>query len=58
MNKIEATYHNGHIYDNEGNIGADFEKELRDLAAQSGMGLTAIQVPESASSRIRDTLAA
>ena len=58
MNKIEATYNNGHIYDNEGNIRADFEKELRDLAAQSGMDLTAIQVPESASSRIKDTLAA
>ena len=58
MNKIEATYNNGHIYDNDGNIRADFEKELRDLAAQSGMTLTAIQVPKSASSRIRDTLAA
>ena len=58
MNKIEATYDNGHIYDNEGNIRADFEKELRDLAAQSGMALTAIQVPKSASSRIKDTLAA
>ena len=58
MNKIEATYNNGHIYDNEGNIRADFEKELRDLATQSGMDLTAIQVPKSASSRIRDTLAA
>ena len=58
MNKIEATYNNGHIYDNDGNIRADFEKELRDLAAQSGMALTAIQVPESASSRIKDTLAA
>ena len=58
MNKIETTYNNGHIYDNEGNIRADFEKELRDLAAQSGMDLTAIQVPESASSRIKDTLAA
>ena len=51
-------YGNGHIYDNEGNIRADFEKELRDLAAQSGMALTAIQVPKSASSRIKDTLAA
>ena len=51
MNKIEATY------DNEGNIRADFEKESRDLA-QNGMTLTAIQVPKSASSRIRDTLAA
>ena len=51
-------YDNGHIYDNEGNIRADFEKELRDLAAQSGMALTAIQVPKSASSRIKDTLAA
>ena len=58
MNKIEATYNNGYIYDNEGNIRADFEKELRDLAAQNGMTLTAIQVPKSASSRIRDTLAA
>ena len=58
MNKIETTYDNGHIYDNEGNIRADFEKELRDLAAQSGMTLTAIQVPKSASSRIKDTLAA
>ena len=58
MNKIEATYNNGHIYDNEGNIRADFEKELKDLAAQSGMTLTAIQVPKSASSRIKDTLAA
>ena len=58
MNKIETTYDNGHIYDNEGNIRADFEKELRDLAAQSGMTLTAIQVPKPASSRIKDTLAA
>ena len=58
MNKIETMYGNGHIYDNEGNIRADFEKELRDLAAQSGMALTAIQVPKSASSRIKDTLAA
>ena len=58
MNKIEATYNNGYIYDNEGNIRADFEKELRDLAAQSSMTLTAIQVPKSASSRIKDTLAA
>ena len=32
--------------------------ELRDLAAQSGMTLTAIQVPRSASSRLRDVLAA
>ena len=58
MNKIETVYDNGHIYDNDGNIRADFEKELRDLAAQSGMTLTAIQVPMSASSRIKDTLAA
>ena len=58
MNKIEATYNNGHIYDNDGNIRADFEKELRDLAAQNGMTLTAIQVPKSASSRIKDALAA
>ena len=58
MNNIETIYDNGHIYDNDGNIRADFEKELRDLAAQSGMALTAIQVPKSASSRIKDTLAA
>ena len=58
MNKIEATYNNGHIYDNDGNIRADFEKELRNLAEQNGMALTAIQVPMSASSRIKDTLAA
>ena len=58
MNKIETTYNNGHIYDNDGNIRADFEKELKDLAAQNGMTLTAIQVPKSASSRIKDTLAA
>ena len=58
MNKIETTYDNGHIYDNEGNIRADFEKELRDLAAQNGMALTAIQVPKSASSRLKDALAA
>lgn len=58
MNKIETTYKNGHIYDNDGNIRADFEKELKDLAAQSGMALTAIQVPKSASSRIKDVLAA
>ena len=58
MSKIEITYNNGHIYDKDGNIRADFEKELKDLAAQSGMTLTAIQVPKSASSRIKDTLAA
>ena len=58
MNNIETIYDNGHIYDNDGNIRTDFEKELRDLAAQSGMTLTAIQVPMSASSRIKDTLAA
>lgn len=32
--------------------------ELKDLAAQSGTTLTAIQVPKSASSRIKDVLAA
>ncbi len=58
MNKIETTYKNGHIYDNDGNIRADFEKELKDLAAQSGMTLTAIQVPKSASSRMKEALAA
>ena len=58
MNNIETIYDNDHIYDNDGNIRADFEKELRDLAAQSGMTLTAIQVPRSASNRLTDTLAA
>lgn len=58
MNKIETTYDNGHIYDNDGNIRADFEKELKDLAEQNGMAVTAIQVPRSASSRIKDALAA
>ena len=58
MNSLETIYDNGHIYDNDGNIRADFEKELRDLVAQSDMTLTAIQVPMSASSRIKDTLAA
>ena len=58
MNKIETIYKNDHIYDNDGSIRADFEKELRDLAAQSGMTLTAIQVPRSASSRMKDVLAA
>lgn len=57
MNKIETTYDNGHIYDNEGDVMADFGKELKN-AAQNGMTLTAIQVPKSASSRIKDTLAA
>ena len=58
MDKIETIYKNDHIYDNDGNIRADFEKELRDLAEQNGMNLTAIQVPKSASSRIKDVLAA
>ena len=58
MNKIETTYKNGHIYDNDGNIRADFEKELRNLAEQNGMTLTAIQVSKFASSRIKDVLAA
>ena len=58
MNKLETIYDNGHIYDNAGNIRADFEKELRDLAMQSGMTLTAIQVPKSVSSRMKDVLAA
>ena len=58
MDKIETIYKNDHIYDNDGNIRADFEKELRDLAVQSGMTLTAIQVPRSASSRMKDVLAA
>ena len=58
MNNIETTYKNGHIYDNDGNIRADFEKELKDLAEQNGMALTAIQVPKSASSRLKEALAA
>lgn len=57
MNKIETTYKNGHIYDNNGNIRADFEKELKD-AVQSDMTLTAIQVPKSAGSRMKEALAA
>lgn len=58
MNKIETVYDNGHIYDDDGNIRADFEKELKDLAAQNGMTTTAIQAPKSASSRMKDVLAA
>ena len=44
--------------DNDYTVGADFEKELKDLAEQNGMTLTAIQVPRSASSRMKDVLAA
>ena len=44
--------------DNDYTVRTDFEKELGDLAAQSDMTLTAIQVPRSASSRMKDVLAA
>ena len=44
--------------DNDYTVRTDFEKELKDVAAQSGMTLTAIQVPRSASSRMKDVLAA
>ena len=58
MNKIETIYKNDHIYDNDGNIMADFKKELRNLAEQNGMTLTAIQVPRSASNRLKEVFAA
>ena len=44
--------------DNNYTAETDFEKELRNLVAQSDMTLTAIQVPRSASSRLKDVLAA
>ena len=44
------------IYDNDDNIRADFEKELRDLVMQSDMTLTAIQAPRSASDRLKAAL--
>ena len=56
MDKIETIYKNDHIYDNDGDIRADFEKELRDLVMQSDMTLTAIQAPRSASDRLKAAL--
>ena len=46
------------IYGNDYTIGTDFEKELRDLAMQSDMTLTAIQAPRRASDKLKAALAA
>ena len=46
------------IYDTDYTIGTDFEKELRDLAMQSDMTLTAIQAPRRASDKLKAALAA
>ena len=46
------------IYGNDYTIRIDFEKELRDLAMQNDMTLTAIQAPRRASDRIKAALAA
>ena len=46
------------IYGNDYTIGIDFEKELRDLAMQSDMTLTAIQAPRRASDKLKVALAA
>ena len=46
------------IYGNDYTIGTNFEKELRDLAMQSDMTLTAIQVPMRASDKLKVALAA
>ena len=46
------------IYGNDYTIGIDFEKELRDLAMQSDMTLTAIQAPRRASDELKAALAA
>ena len=46
------------IYGNDYTIGIDFEKELRDLAMQSDMTLTAIQAPRRASDKLKAALAA
>ena len=44
--------------DNNYTAETDFEKELRDLAAQSGMTLTAIQAPRRASDKLKAALTA
>ena len=46
------------IYGTDYTIGTNFEKELRDLAMQSDMTLTAIQAPRSASDKLKVALAA
>ena len=46
------------IYGNDYTIGIDFEKELRDLAMQNDMTLTAIQAPRRASDKLKVALAA
>ena len=46
------------IYGNDYTIGTNFEKELRDLAMQSDMTLTAIQAPRTASDKLKAALAA
>ena len=46
------------IYGNDYTVGTDFEKELRDLAMQSDMTLTAIQAPRRASDKLKVALTA
>ena len=46
------------IYGNDYTIGTNFEKELRDLAMQNDMTLTAIQAPRRASDKLKAALAA
>ena len=46
------------IYGNDYTIGTNFENELRDLAMQSDMNLTAIQAPRRASDRLKVALTA
>ena len=46
------------IYGNDYTIGTNFEKELRDLAMQSDMTLTAIQAPRRVSDKLKVALAA
>ena len=46
------------IYGNDYTAGTNFEKELRDLAMQSDMTLTAIQASRRASDRLKVALAA
>ena len=46
------------IYGTDYTIGTNFEKELRDLAMQSDMTLTAIQAPRRASDKLKAALAA
>ena len=46
------------MYGNDYTIGINFEKELRDLAMQSDMTLTAIQAPRRASDKLKVALTA